>query len=155
MGGRSPDPGSAAAEFRAAAGGYPGSRRSSDGGHRTAGHGQVPSSHVTARQPGVLLDYILINSTQTNFVFKSDTTYYATNYVALYGTTTLEGGAIAKGIKWDGGVSTGSCHRRDVDIGKRFGQRALDGFRTRRSPCGGGYRLGDRGIILDHCAGRF
>ncbi len=69
---------------------------------------RMVAANAPARQPGVLLDYILINSTQTNFVFKSDTTYYATNYVALYGTTTLEGGAVAKGIKWDGGAATGT-----------------------------------------------
>ena len=69
---------------------------------------RMAAANAPARQPGVLLDYILINSTQTNFVFKGDTTYYATNYVALYGTTTLEGGAVAKGIKWDGGAATGT-----------------------------------------------
>src|SRR5437870_2976448 len=66
------------------------------------------AAKAPARQPGVLLDYILVNSTQTNFTFKGDTTYYATNYVSLFGTTTLEGGAVAKGIKWDGGVATGT-----------------------------------------------
>src|SRR5439155_12408295 len=63
-----------------------------------------------ARQPGVLLDYILINSTQTNFTFRGDTTYYATNYVALYGTTTLEGGAVAKGIQHEGSPYTGTSN---------------------------------------------
>src|SRR2546428_2325261 len=68
----------------------------------------MAAAKAPARQPGVLLDYFLINSTQTNFVFKGDTTYYATNYVSLFATTTLEGGAVAKGIKWDGGVATGT-----------------------------------------------
>jgi hypothetical protein len=58
--------------------------------------------------PGVVLDYLLINSTQTNFTFKGDTTYYATNYVALNGKTTLEGGTVVKGIKWDNGPYTGT-----------------------------------------------
>ncbi len=69
---------------------------------------RMVAAKAPAGQPGVLLDYILINSTQTNFVFKGDTTYYATNYVSLFATTTLEGGAVAKGIKWDGGVATGT-----------------------------------------------
>src|SRR6266699_4158759 len=69
---------------------------------------RMAAAKAPARQPGVLLDYILINSTQTNFTFIGTNTYYATNYVALYGTTTLEGGAVAKGIKWDGGVATGT-----------------------------------------------
>src|SRR6266516_3517614 len=69
---------------------------------------RMAAAKAPARQPGVLLDYVLINSTQTNFTFIGTNTYYATNYVALYGTTTLEGGAVAKGIKWDGGVATGT-----------------------------------------------
>jgi len=68
----------------------------------------VATAKAPAPQPGVLLDYILINSTQTNFVFQGDTTYYATNYVLLYGTTVLEGGAVAKGIQYDGGPYTGT-----------------------------------------------
>ena len=66
------------------------------------------AAKAPARQPGVILDYVLINSTQTNFTFYGDTTYYATNYVALYGTTILEGGTVAKGIQWDGGIYTGT-----------------------------------------------
>src|SRR6266567_1834148 len=69
---------------------------------------RMAAAKAPARQPGVLLDYILINSTQTNFTFIGYTTYYATNYVALYGTTTLEGGAVAKGIQHDGGPYTGT-----------------------------------------------
>ncbi len=69
---------------------------------------RMAAAKAPARQRGVLLDYILINSTQTNFTFKGDTTYHATNYVALYGTTTLEGGTVAKGIKHDGGPYTGT-----------------------------------------------
>jgi len=69
---------------------------------------RMAAAKAPGPQPGVLLDYILINSTQTNFTFNGSTTYYATNYVALFETTTLEGGAVAKGIQWDGGVATGT-----------------------------------------------
>src|SRR6266545_4937650 len=69
---------------------------------------QIAAAKTAARQPGLILDYILVNSTHTNFTFIGTNTYYATNYVALFGTTTLEGGAVSKGIQWDGGVSTGT-----------------------------------------------
>ena len=69
---------------------------------------RMVATKAPARQPGVILDYDLINSTQTNFTFYGDTTYYATNYVSLFGTTILEGGTVAKGIQWDGGVATGT-----------------------------------------------
>lgn len=45
---------------------------------------------------GFVLDYNLINGSQTNFTFQSDTTYFITNEVDLYGTTTIEGGTVIK-----------------------------------------------------------
>jgi len=51
----------------------------------------------------VVLDYVLINSTNTNLIFKLNTIYYTKNYVALYSTTVLELGAVKKWIKHDGG----------------------------------------------------
>ncbi|MGC8988754.1 MAG: hypothetical protein ACP5MD_01395, partial [Verrucomicrobiia bacterium] len=50
----------------------------------------------TVPQPGVVLDYVTLNSSQTNYTFKADTTYYVTAAVGLYQTTTLEGGAVIK-----------------------------------------------------------
>lgn len=46
--------------------------------------------------PGVLVDYDIINESLTNFTFQSDTTYYLGGTVNLYGTTSLEGGAVIK-----------------------------------------------------------
>ena len=46
-------------------------------------------------QEGVVLDYA-INGSITNFTFQSDTTYYASGQLNLYGTTTLEGGSVIK-----------------------------------------------------------
>src|SRR5437867_1916620 len=69
---------------------------------------RMVAAKAPARQPGVILDYVLIISTQTNFTFKGDTTYYATNYVSLLGTTILEGGTVAKGINYDGGPYSGT-----------------------------------------------
>jgi hypothetical protein len=43
-----------------------------------------------------VLDYVVLNSSLTNYVFKGDSTYYITNVVDLYGTTVLEGGAVIK-----------------------------------------------------------
>lgn len=45
---------------------------------------------------GLVLDYNTINGSLTNFTFQSDTTYYITNEVDLYGTTTIEGGTVIK-----------------------------------------------------------
>ena len=44
---------------------------------------------------GLVLDYNLTGS-QTNFTFQSDTTYFVTNTVNLYGTCTFEGGTVVK-----------------------------------------------------------
>ena len=46
--------------------------------------------------PGLVLDYTTVNSSQTNFTFQGDTTYYIKGAVNLYGTNVLEGGAVLK-----------------------------------------------------------
>ena len=47
---------------------------------------------------GILLDYSTISTTQSNYVFAADTTYYVsgTTAVNLNGTTTMEGGTVIK-----------------------------------------------------------
>ena len=57
---------------------------------------QTRLASKSQHQPGVVLDYVFLNSSQTNYTFKGDTTYYLTGAVELYGTTTLEGGAVLK-----------------------------------------------------------
>lgn len=47
-------------------------------------------------RPGLLMDYNLINATETNFTFQSDTTYYLSGENDLFDTTTIEGGAVLK-----------------------------------------------------------
>ncbi len=48
-------------------------------------------------EPGFVLDYQTVNSTiTTNFTFQSDTTYYISGSVNLYGTNTFEGGTVIK-----------------------------------------------------------
>jgi len=55
------------------------------------------SRGVLPDQPGYLIDYTTINTSQTNYVFKGDTTYYIPGVVELYGTgNILEGGAVIK-----------------------------------------------------------
>jgi hypothetical protein len=51
-----------------------------------------------ARLPaqGLVLDYQIINSSVTNYTFRSDTTYYISGTVNLSGTNTFEGGAVIK-----------------------------------------------------------
>ena len=48
------------------------------------------------RKPGVVLDYVTMNSDKDNFTFQGDTTYYISGMVNLNGTTTLEGGTVIK-----------------------------------------------------------
>ena len=52
-----------------------------------------------SRERGVVLDYVTINSGETNFTFQGDTTYYVSGEENLSGTTTFEGGTV---IKLDG-----------------------------------------------------
>lgn len=55
---------------------------------------RLASSYST--QEGFVLDYNTINGSLTNFTFQSDTTYYVSDNLNLYGTTTLEGGTVIK-----------------------------------------------------------
>ncbi|HEX3799309.1 MAG TPA: hypothetical protein VH413_11455 [Verrucomicrobiae bacterium] len=57
------------------------------------------AKNSVAKHPSLVMDYNLINNNFTNFTFQSDTTYYLSGSVNLYGTTTLEGGTV---IKCDG-----------------------------------------------------
>ena len=61
---------------------------------QTAKHPMLMAK-VTAPARGVVLDYILLSS-QNNYTFKGDTTYYVSGSVNLSGTTTIEGGAVIK-----------------------------------------------------------
>ena len=50
----------------------------------------------TSRKPGVVLDYLTMNSSVTNYTFQGDTTYYISGTTILYETNTFEGGAVLK-----------------------------------------------------------
>jgi len=45
---------------------------------------------------GFVMDYATINSSQTNFIFQGDTTYYISGPVVLYGTNVMEGNTVIK-----------------------------------------------------------
>jgi hypothetical protein len=49
-----------------------------------------------SRKPGVVLDYLTVNSSLTNYTFQGDTTYYISGTTYSYGTNTFEGGAVLK-----------------------------------------------------------
>jgi hypothetical protein len=49
-----------------------------------------------ARAQGLVIDYATINSTQTNYTYMSDTTYYISGPFNSYGTNTFEGGTVVK-----------------------------------------------------------
>ena len=49
------------------------------------------------RRAGLLIDYQTLNTSQTNYLFKGDTTYFISGNVSLFGTnTTFEGGTVLK-----------------------------------------------------------
>jgi len=56
-------------------------------------------------QEGFVLDYLILNSSLTNYAFAGDTTYYVSGNVNLYGTNTLEGGAV---IKFTNSINAGA-----------------------------------------------
>ncbi len=56
------------------------------------------------QRPGVVLDYNIVDSDQTDFTFRSGVTYYVTGEFGLYGTATFEGGTV---IKIDEGYNGG------------------------------------------------
>lgn len=52
---------------------------------------------LDANRKGLVLDYVTLNGSVTNYVFKGDTTYYVNNStVNLYGTNVIEGGTVVK-----------------------------------------------------------
>jgi len=51
---------------------------------------------VLNKKAGLVLDWTTLNSGQTDYVFRGDTTYYISGTVALAGTTILEGGTVIK-----------------------------------------------------------
>lgn len=57
---------------------------------------QKGGSHESELKRGYLIDFPVTLTTQTNFTFKGDTTYWVTGAIDLYGTTTLEGGTVVK-----------------------------------------------------------
>jgi hypothetical protein len=68
-------------------------------------------AQAKAETPGFVLDYVLLNTSLTNYTFKADTTYYINGTVNLYQTTTFEGGAVIKfnpaspsGLAQQGGI---------------------------------------------------
>ncbi|MFN3407796.1 MAG: hypothetical protein ACK45B_02270, partial [Limisphaerales bacterium] len=73
----------------------------------------LQTAAVAGPEPGFVLDYVLLNASVTNYTFQGDTTYYISGIVNLYGSTTLEGGAVLKfnpatpsGLRQQGGAIT-------------------------------------------------
>jgi len=67
------------------------------------GPAKIPttSSHIkvaeaVARRPGVVIDYAMLTTSLTNYIFQSDTTYYVSGTVNLYGSPIFEGGTVIK-----------------------------------------------------------
>lgn len=111
----------------------------------TAVVGNLPRQQWASLEtkPGVVLDYQSLNSSQTDFVFRSQSTYLITGTVNLYGTTVLEGGSVLKYPPYAAGLSVyvrGSfdcqtlmyqtavlCARDDHTVGEVIGTASLAG----------------------------
>jgi hypothetical protein len=58
---------------------------------------QMKVASLPVKQRGFVLDYTSLNTSQTNYTFQTDTTYFLSGNVNLYGSnTTLEGAAVLK-----------------------------------------------------------
>lgn len=53
-------------------------------------------SRARSRGPGLVIDYITVNGTSSNYTFTGGTSYFINGSLTLSGTTTLEGGAVLK-----------------------------------------------------------
>ena len=59
--------------------------------------GRVQLARAEAKpRPGVVLDYMIMASSGSNFTFRGDSTFLISGVVSLEGTNTIEGGAILK-----------------------------------------------------------
>jgi hypothetical protein len=68
-----------------------------------SGTNQIRMAKLPATIGGFVLDYVSPITTQTNYTFRGDTTYYISGNVNLFGTnTTFEGGTV---LKYASGVS--------------------------------------------------
>ncbi len=56
------------------------------------------------RKRGFIMDYLILNTSQTNYVFKGDTTYFIRDVVYLSGNTTFEAGTVFKFDPWAAGA---------------------------------------------------
>jgi len=69
-----------------------------------AGTNEMQLARLSLPSQGLVLDYTTLNSSQTSYTFKGDTTYYISGMVYLSGTNTFEGGSV---IKYDRGAGIG------------------------------------------------
>lgn len=60
--------------------------------------GEMLLAHSRSPRParGFIIDYQVLNTTQTDYVFRGDSTYFVSGVVALYGNTILEPGCVVK-----------------------------------------------------------
>ena len=56
----------------------------------------IQYASITPKETGYVLDYIELNTDQSDFTFQGDTTYYISADVNFSGTTTFEGGTVIK-----------------------------------------------------------
>jgi hypothetical protein len=64
-----------------------------------AGGATIQLAQARSAEPGLVLDYVVLNATEANYTFKGDETYLVTGPVNLNGTATFEGGTVIKYAK--------------------------------------------------------
>ncbi len=107
-----------------------------------AGTNEMQLARLLVPYQGLVLDYTTLNSSQTNWTFQGDTTYYISGTVNLYRTNTFEGSAV---IKYATNASIGlqstslnwraSAYRPvvftaldDNSVGEQFGSGSPSGY---------------------------
>ena len=58
--------------------------------------GGMKMAALSQSEQGLVLDYSLLNTDKTNYIFQGDTTYFVRGDLNLSGTTIIEGGAVIK-----------------------------------------------------------
>ncbi len=61
-----------------------------------AGTNEMQLARLSLPAQGLVLDYTILNSSQTDWAFSCDTTYYISGYVGLFGSSTFEAGTVIK-----------------------------------------------------------
>ena len=83
-----------------------------------AGTNAMQLARLSLPARGLVLDYVTLNSSQTNYTFQGDTTYYISGNLSLYGlygANTFEGGTVIK-YATNGAINVGAGIYPDLKL---------------------------------------